>query len=96
MRAEKALTLELAGHAVALADVLTLVNGAFNVDRRALTHLVDQPVAGAGDTESATQRRERLRNRVQVLKTNGTRAFLKTAAEEEGQGARVSAQGTGV
>lgn len=84
MRAEKALTLELAGHAVALADVLTLVNGAFNVDRRALTHLVDQPVAGAGDTESAAQRRERLRKRVQVLKASGTRAFLKTAAEEEG------------
>jgi len=84
MRAENGLTLELAGHTVALADVLALADGAFNVDRRALTRLVDQPVAGAGDTESAAQRRERLRKRVQALKANGTRAFLKTAAEEEG------------
>lgn len=84
MRAANGLTLELAGHAIALADVLALADGAFSVDRRALTRLVDQPIAGAGDTESAAQRRERLRKRVQILKANGTRAFLKTTAEEEG------------
>jgi len=84
MRAENGLTLELAGHTVALADVLALADGAFNVDGRALTRLVDQPVAGAGDVESATQRRDRLRKRVQTLKAKGIRAFLKTVAEEEG------------
>src|SRR5690606_24168994 len=68
MRAGNGLTLELAGHSVALAEVLALENGAFSVDKRALTRLVDQPVAGAGDVESAAQRRERLKKRVQALK----------------------------
>ena len=84
MRTGNGLTLELAGHSVALTEVLTLENGAFSVDKRALTRLVDQPVAGAGDVESAAQRRERLKKRVQALKVKGVRAFLKTVAEEEG------------
>lgn len=84
MRAGKGLTLELAGHSVALAEVLALENGTFSVDRRALTRLVDQPVAAAGDTESAAQRRERLKRRVDELKAKGVKAFLKTVAEEEG------------
>ncbi len=49
-----------------------------------MTRLVDQPVAGAGDEESAAQRRERLKKRVQAVKAKGTKAFLKTVAEEEG------------
>lgn len=84
MRTGNGLTLELAGHSVSLAEVLALENGAFSVDKRALTRLVDQPVAGAGDVESAAQRRERLKKRVQALKAKGVRAFLKTVAEEEG------------
>lgn len=84
MRAGNGLTLELAGHSVALAEVLALDNGTLSVDRRALTRLVNQPVAGAGDVESAAQRRERLKKRVQALKAKGVRAFLKTVAEEEG------------
>jgi hypothetical protein len=56
----------------------------FAVDRRTLNRLVDQPVAGAGDTESATQRRERIKKRVQAEKAKGTKAFLKAVAEEEG------------
>lgn len=82
--ADDNLTLTLAGHLVALTDVLALEGNAFKVDRRTLNRLVDQPVAGAGDTESAAQRRERLKKRVQVLKTKGTKAFLKAVAEEEG------------
>lgn len=76
--------LSLAGHSIPLADVLTLEGDAFKVDRRTLARLVDQPVAGAGDVESATHRRERLKKRVQAVKNKGTKAFLKTVAEEEG------------
>lgn len=48
-----------------------------------LNRCVDRPVAGAGDTESAEQRRERLRARVREEKAKGTRAFLKAVADEE-------------
>lgn len=78
------LALTLAGHSIALSEVLTLEGNAFKVDKRALIRLVDHPVAGAGDTESAAKRRERLKKRVQAVKAKGTRAFLKTVAEEEG------------
>jgi hypothetical protein len=82
--ADGKLTLSLAGHSVPVADVLALEGNAFQVDRRALTRLVDQPIAGAGDAESAAQRRERLKKRVQAVKAKGIKAFLKAVAEEEG------------
>jgi hypothetical protein len=78
------LTLTIAGHSIALAEVLVLEGNRFKVDKRLLTNLVDTPVAGAGDVESAEQRRERIRKRVDELKTKGVKAFLKTVAEEEG------------
>jgi hypothetical protein len=78
------LTLTLAGHSIALSEVLTLNGDVFKADARRLTHLVDHPVAGAGDVESAEQRRERIKNRVNELKAKGVKAFLKTVAEEEG------------
>jgi len=82
--ADGKLFLSLAGHSVQLADVLALEGNAFKVDRRTLTRLVDQPVAGAGDVESAAHRRERIKKRVQAVKNKGVKAFLKTVAEEEG------------
>ena len=82
--ADGRLTLSLAGHSIALADVLTFEGNAFKVDRRTLTGLADQPVAGAGDVESAEQRRERLKKRVQAVKAKGTKGFLKAVAKEEG------------
>lgn len=78
------LSLALAGHSVPLSDVLTLENNQITIDKRALTRLVDHPVAGAGDIESAEQRRERIKKRVSELKARGVRAFLKTVADEEG------------
>ena len=78
------LSLNLAGHSIALDEVLSLEAGNFKVDKRRLTRLVDQPVAGAGDVESAEQRRERIRKWVGELKAKGVKAFLKTVAEEEG------------
>lgn len=82
--ADDKLTLTLAGHSIAVSEVLTINGGGFKADARRLSRLVDQPVAGAGDIESAGQRRERIRNRVNKLKAQGVKAFLKTVAEEEG------------
>ena len=77
------LTLSLAGHSIALADVLTLEDDHFKIAKKSLIHLVDNPVSGAGDVESAEQRRERLKKRVQAEKKKGTKAFLQVVAKEE-------------
>lgn len=82
--ADGRLILTLAGHSIALADVLTIDGDRFTIYKRALIRRVDQPIAGAGDTESAAQRRERLKKRVQEVKARGTRGFLKVVAQEEG------------
>ena len=78
------LTLTLAGHSIALAEVLAIDGDTIKLDKRRLARLVDQPIAGAGDVESAAQRRERLKKRVNELTAKGVKAFLKTLAEEEG------------
>ena len=82
--ADGALKLNLAGHSLALADILTIESNGFNLDKRTLIRLVDKPVSGAGDAESAAQRRERLKKRVQAENDKGNMAFLKTVAKEEG------------
>lgn len=78
------LSLQLAGHTVALADYLTLEDKSFRMDKQAILRLVDRPIAGAGDRESAQKRRERLRKLVQAEEAKGNKAFLKTVAEREG------------
>lgn len=80
------LKLTLAGHSAMLGDLLFLEGQGFEVDRRALTRLVDQPIAGGGDQESAAQRRERLQKRVDAERARGNGAFNKTVAAEEGIG----------
>jgi hypothetical protein len=82
--ADGRLTLGLAGHSIALADVLTLEDIGFKLDKQTLIRLVDKPIGRAGDAESAAQRRERIKKRVQTEKQKGNRAFLKTVAETEG------------
>jgi hypothetical protein len=82
--ADGRLTLTLAGHSIALADFLALEGNGFTLDKRTLTRMVDKPVGGAGDAESAAQRRARIKKRVQTEKDKGNRAFLKTVAETEG------------
>ncbi|WGS83804.1 hypothetical protein [Methylomonas sp. UP202] len=84
LTADAGLLLSLAGHTVAVVEVLTFDDQAFKVDKRKLTRFVDQPALGGGDVESAAQRKERLKKRVQVLTNKGIKAFLKTVAEEEG------------
>ncbi len=86
LSADDRLLLSLAGHTVAVVEVLTFDGQALKVDKRKLTRLVDQPSLGGGDVESAAQRKERIKKRVQALKNKGIRAFLKTVAEEEGIG----------
>ncbi len=82
--ADGRLTLTLAGHSIALADILTLEGNGFKLDKQTLIRLVDKPIGRAGDAESAAQRRERIKKRVQTEKQKGNRAFLKTVAETEG------------
>ena len=77
------ITLTVAGHSIPLVEVLALGN-ALQVDRQRLNRLVDQPVNGGGDGESAAQRRERLKKRVDAEKARGSKAFQKDVAAEEG------------
>ena len=82
--ADGRLTLTLAGHSIELAEVLTLESIGFKLNKPMLVRLVDKPIAGAGDVESAKQRRTRLKRRVQAEKSRGNKSFLKTVAEAEG------------
>lgn len=83
LKIDGGLILSLAGHTVPLDEVLTFDGKLFKVDKRKLTRLADQPALGGGDVESAEQRRQRLKKRVQEVKDQGNRAFLKTVAAEE-------------
>jgi len=82
--ANDSLTLTLAGHSIPLTDILTLENNQITINKHKLNWRVDHPNAGAGDTESAQQRRERLKKSVQEEKNKGTKAFLAAVADEEG------------
>ena len=80
-----ALTLAVAGHAVALDDVLTIKKQAIWLDRAALLRCVDEPTgAVAAESESPDERRDRLRRRRRQLEAKGVRNFLQTIAAEEG------------
>jgi hypothetical protein len=81
--ADGGLRLNVAGHSVELPEILTLESKKLRVDKRALMRLIDKPVAGAGDVESAEQRRARLKKLVDAEKNKGNKAFLKTVAAGE-------------
>ena len=81
---ENELRLTIVGHSLRVVDVLELGNKGLSIERRALLRCVDNPVAAAGDQESAEQRRERLRRRRDELKASGVRNFNQVLAEEEG------------
>ncbi len=80
---ESKLTLSLAGHFVPVSQALKFKKNILIIDRGLLNGLVDNPIAGAGDIESAQQRRVRLKARVEQLKNIGVKSFLKTVADEE-------------
>ena len=78
------LLISLAGHEAPLIEVLRIREDDILVDRGRLTYLVDNPAGPAGGRETAQQRRERLIRRVEELKSQGVRGFLKQVAAEEG------------
>jgi hypothetical protein len=84
LTADGELKLTLAGHTVALSDVLSLGDEGFMVDKGMLSELADDPVSGGGDRESASQRKARLAGRIETLKREGNRDFLRRTAGEEG------------
>jgi len=57
----EAVNLSLAGHTIALADVLSLEGAQITIDKKILVRSVDSPISGGGDIESAAQRRKRLK-----------------------------------
>lgn len=81
---EGVLRLATAGHNLPVADVLELGDKGLILERRALLRCVDSPLAGGGEVESAEQRRERLKARVNQERSKGTKAFLQVVAAEEG------------
>ena len=83
LKADGALTLALAGHSIALEEVIELEDDRLSIDARRLTRLVDSPVSGGGDAESYAQRRARLKKRVREVKALGIRGFLRSVAAEE-------------
>jgi hypothetical protein len=82
--AEDKLVLKLTGHSVELAEILTLDDSGLKLDKQSLIRLVDDPIASAGDAESAEKRAARLKKEVEAEKDKGNRAFLKTVASNEG------------
>jgi hypothetical protein len=84
LSANGALKLVLAGHTLALADILSLRGGNLAVSRNSLINRVDNPVSGGGDAESASQKTARLQKRKDQLRGQGRRDFLRQIAREEG------------
>lgn len=80
---ERELRLAIAGHSLPVVDVLELGEKGLILERRALVRCVDNPIAAAGDQESAEHRRKRLRKRCNELKASGVRNFNQVLANEE-------------
>jgi hypothetical protein len=79
--AEDGLKLSLAGHTVALSEVLTAKENALVLDKSKLVRLVNDPV---GNTETPEARRNRLAARIKEEKAKRTKAFNQVVAAEEG------------
>jgi hypothetical protein len=77
------LTLSMAGHAVALSEVLALEENALTLDNDELIRRVDQPTRDA-ETEIPEARRIRIKARVREEQAKGTKAFIQVVAREEG------------
>lgn len=76
---------EVAGHALELATVLTIRGDRLFLDTRYLGRCADAPAAGTAlAAETAAQRTARLQARKSALQQRGVKAFLKVLAQEEG------------
>jgi hypothetical protein len=78
------LTLELAGHAVPLVEVLSLRGRRLELRRETLIDCVDHPAAGGGARESGEQRALRIARQCERWKALGHRNFRVIVAREEG------------
>jgi len=83
LAAEGGLTLNLAGHHVALSTLMTFKEGKVSLNERRLTRLANNPTDQA-TRETPEQRCTRLRLRVREEKARGTKAFRRVVADEEG------------
>lgn len=79
------LTLAVAGHTVALDEVLTVKKQAIWLDRAALLLFVDQPTGKvAAESESADDRQTRLQALTAKERMRSPQKFLKVVADREG------------
>ena len=79
------LKLAVAGHEIALAEVIAVGSQGLTVDRAHLIRLVDRPTGSvAAGAESADERQQRLLALVAEHKRRNPRKFLKAAADQEG------------
>lgn len=79
------LSLSVAGHTVALEEVLTIKRQTIWLDRTALLLFVDQPTGKvAAESESADDRQTRLLALIESERLRNPRKFLKSAADREG------------
>lgn len=82
---ESVLKLSVAGHALAVEGVLGFNKQGIWLDREALRRCVDQPTGTvAAQSESADERRKRLRALVEEARTRNPLKFLQTVADQEG------------
>lgn len=77
---------QIAGHVLALAVLLSVREGRLVLDIRQLAHCAEHPVSGNlhSGAETPEQRRNRLRTRKLQLQGQGVKAFLQRLADEEG------------
>lgn len=77
--------LALAGHSVNLADVMLFGKGGLGLDLPALRKLADNPTGLAVKaTESLDDRAKRVYDRINELKSQGRKPFVKPVADELG------------
>ncbi|TXL78255.1 hypothetical protein FHP25_08690 [Vineibacter terrae] len=81
--ADGELKLEIAGHSVAVAEVLTLRGTGFRIAAGKLIDFVDHPRSGVGRDQSAQETDQRIIARMNELKPH-RRDFRKAVAAEEG------------
>ncbi len=83
LQAEESLKLEMAGYSIELTELLFIQADKIKINKRRIMQLIDNPAAGGGDKESASERKQRLHNEVNELKAKGVKDFLKQTADKE-------------
>lgn len=79
----RGLAVAVGGHLLALSELLELRGSQFIVDHQRIFRALNNPAAGSADIESAADRQARIKQRVQALKAQRGKGFLKQVAAEE-------------